>query len=243
MASPLPDHYAALGLDRNCTEEQIRTAYRILAKRFHPDINPGSAEAAQTIQAINAAYEVLSDSTQRAAYDEERARAPRKAAPKRASKLDRNVAQDVQLRIDEFIRGTSLDVKVIDPGNPDGPEVYQLSIPPETAPGARFRVPRDGGGVITVRARALPGFQFKVRGSDLRCDLKIHAKRAAQGGYEMLRGANGSMIRVNIPAGIARGETIRIEGEGLPRPRGGRGDLLVRVMYRPEVKITRSKNF
>jgi DnaJ-class molecular chaperone len=241
-----PNHYATLGLDQQCTEAQVQAAYRILAKRFHPDINPDSPDAIARTREINAAYEVLSDASRRAEYDRERlaTEAAGIERPARgAGRTERNVAQDVHLKIEEFLRGTNLDVKVIDPSNPDGPEVYQLIIPPETAPGARFRIPREGAGkagFVTVRARALPGYQFKVRGSDLRCDLKINFKRAAQGGNEMLRGANGSMLRVPIPPGVASGEVIRIAEEGLPKPRGGRGDLLVRIMYRPEVKITRS---
>jgi DnaJ-class molecular chaperone len=47
------------------------------------------------------------------------------------------------------------------------------------------------------------------------------------------------MVRVTIPAGVARGAVLRVTGEGLPKPRGGRGDLLVRVTYRVEVKVSR----
>jgi DnaJ-class molecular chaperone len=47
------------------------------------------------------------------------------------------------------------------------------------------------------------------------------------------------MVRVTIPAGVTRGAVVRVTGEGLPKPRGGRGDLLVRVTYRVEVKVTR----
>jgi DnaJ-class molecular chaperone len=47
------------------------------------------------------------------------------------------------------------------------------------------------------------------------------------------------MLRIQIPAGVARGELLRIRGEGLPKPRGGRGDLLVKITYRPEVRIGR----
>jgi DnaJ-class molecular chaperone len=54
-----------------------------------------------------------------------------------------------------------------------------------------------------------------------------------------VRGVTGNFIRVEIPRNVARGEVIRVAGEGLPKPRGGRGDLLVRVMYQPEVRITR----
>jgi curved DNA-binding protein len=69
--------------------------------------------------------------------------------------------------------------------------------------------------------------------------LKITPQRALQGGTEMVRGATGDFLRVQIPRGVARGDTVRISGEGLPKPRGGRGDLLVRIIYRPEVRITR----
>ena len=55
----------------------------------------------------------------------------------------------------------------------------------------------------------------------------------------MIPGANGRMVRVTVPAGVTRGAVLRLSGEGLPKPRGGRGDLLVRVTYRVEVKISR----
>ena len=116
-------------------------------------------------------------------------------------------------------------------------------IPPDTAPGTRFRLPRDepfSGGYVNVRAKVQPNARFKPRGSDLRCDLRISAQRATGGGTEMMQGPTGLQLRVQIPAGIARGEILRIPREGLPKPRGGRGDLLVRVMYRPEVRVTRT---
>lgn len=241
-----PDYYAILGLDSKCTHAQILSAYRILAKRFHPDLNPGSTDAMARTQEINAAYEVLNQPSERRAYDEARAvRAANsgKDSTRRAGSIERNIAKDVHLRIEDFLRGISLDVKVSDSGNPDGPETYHFVIPPETAPGARFRIPRTGaykGGFVIVRTKALPGFRFKVRGSDLRCDLTTNSKRVALGGYEMITGATGSPVRVQIPPGIVRGGVIRVAGEGLPKPRGGRGDLLVRVLYRPEVTITRS---
>jgi DnaJ-class molecular chaperone len=57
----------------------------------------------------------------------------------------------------------------------------------------------------------------------------------------MVASANGSRVRVTIPRGVERNEIIRISGEGLPKTRGGRGDLLVRVIYRPEVTFKRVK--
>ena len=238
-----PNYYATLGLDHHCTTEQVRAAYRLLAKRHHPDLHDGCAEATAHTRALNAAHEILSDPERRLAYDEELAAAQKSARPARGSKLERNVSQEVHLRLEEFLRGTTLEVRVLDPGNPNGLETYPLVIPPETAPGTRFRVPRAepfAGGFVLLRVRAQPGFRFKVRGSDLRCDLKIKSERAAQGGTEMIQGVNGAPLRVPIPRGAARGEIIRLLGEGLPKPRGGRGDLLVRLTYRVEVRIARA---
>ena len=55
----------------------------------------------------------------------------------------------------------------------------------------------------------------------------------------MIPGVTGTMLRVQIPRGVGRNEIIRIPGEGLPKPRGGRGDLLVRITYRVAVHISR----
>lgn len=131
-----------------------------------------------------------------------------------------------------------------DPANPDGPETYRLEIPPGTAPGARFRIARAGafeGGVVELRVKALPGFRFKVRGSDLRCELRIDTPRALQGGTETMEGPGGGFLRIQIPARVKRGQILRVPNQGMPKPRGGRGDLLVRISYRPEVRLSRSR--
>ena len=238
----MPDHYATLGLDRRCTLAQIRAAYRALAKQLHPDVNPHSPAAVAHTQELNAAHETLSDPDLRAAYDRELDALKQSSAPARRTKIQRNLSQDVNLSLEDFLRGTKREVRIHDPANPNGAEVYELVVPPETAPGTRFKISRDEsfGGYVQLRVKAQPNFRFKVRGSDLRCDLKIKAERAVQGGMEMIRGLTGGMVRVQIPRGVARGEIIRIANEGLPKTRGGRGDLLVRITYRVEVRISHS---
>ena len=157
--------------------------------------------------------------------------------------MERNISHEMRLRLEDFLRGATIEVRVTDPANPNGTEIFQLEIPPGTAPGARFRLPRAepfAGGYVTVRVKALPGFRFKASGSDVRCDLRINSRRAAQGGTEMMQGVGGAMIRVQIPPGVGRGAVLRISDEGLPRPRGGRGDLLVKITYRPEVRTSRT---
>jgi curved DNA-binding protein len=237
-----PNHYATLGLDRHCTPAQIRAAYRSLARRHHPDLNPDSPAAIARTQQLNAAHEILSDPESRHAYDRE-LDAPKKPQPKLApQKIQRNISRDVNVRLEDFLRGTTREVRVNDPANPNGREIYELAVPPHTAPGTRFRLPRAGifaGGFLQLRVKAMASFRFKVRGSDLRCDLNINPKRAAQGGVETIRGISGGTLRVQIPRGVSPGEVLRISGEGLPRQGGGRGDLLVRVTYRPEVRVMR----
>ncbi len=243
MKSAASNYYAVLGLHERCTDAQIRAAYRVLAKQHHPDVKGGSHEAQARTQALNAAYEILSDPNHRAAYDAELATPQKSAAPKRAGSFAGNLAQEIYLRLDEFMRGTRLEVRVNDPAQPASGESYELIVPPETAPGTRFKIPRAenfGRGSVLVRVKARPDFRFKVRGSDLRCDLKIKSERATHGGTETIRGLTGAPLRVLIPRGVGRNEIIRLAGEGLPKPRGGRGDLLVRISYRVEVRIVRA---
>lgn len=235
------NHYDTLGLDRRCTTAQIRAAYRRLVKEHHPDVNHTAPEATRRVQALNTAHATLSDSVRRAEYDRELDGENLAGATVRGGK-HRDIAQDVMLRIEEFFRGTALNIRVNDPANLQGAESYELEVPPDTAPGTKFRLLRAeefSGSCVVVRLRVLPGGRFRARGSDLRTDLRISAPRAASGGSETIPGANGRMVRVTIPAGVTRGAVLRVPGEGLPKPRGGRGDLLVRVTYRVEVKITR----
>ena len=237
-----PDHYATLGLDRRSTAAQIRAAYRVLAAQYHPDRNPDSPEAAERMQELNAAHETLSDPRRRRIYDRDLDES-RHESKTRGGRITRNISQDVFLPIEAFFRGTSLDVCIKDPANADGAEIYRLEVPPGTAPGSRFRLARSGapdGGWLQVRVKVLPGYRFKARGADLKCDLRISAERATKGGNERIPGPTGQMVRIAIPARVSRGEVLRVSGEGLPKTRGGRGNLLVRIMYRPAVHVSRA---
>jgi len=242
MEKDARNHYATLGLSRGCSDEDIRRAYRMLAKIHHPDVNADSPDAKARIQAINDAYHAIGNHGRRRAHD---------AACDRAETQSRrthnrpvaHIQQDLHLGLQDFLRGAELDVTVNDPAHPVGTESYRLFIPPDTAPGTRFRLTRAApfdSGIVTVRVKARPDRYFKPKGSDVRCDLKISARRAATGGTESVRGINGNVLQVTVPPKVARGEIARITGEGLPKPRGGRGDLLVRITYRPEVRITRA---
>src|SRR6476659_8948108 len=70
MSTKTKDYYEILGVPRDATEDQIRKAYRKLARKHHPDVNPGDKAAEEKFKKVSAAYDVLSDDKKRAAYDE-----------------------------------------------------------------------------------------------------------------------------------------------------------------------------
>ena len=64
------DYYEVLGIDRNATDADIKKAYRTLAKKYHPDLNPGDKEAERKFKEVNEAYEVLSNPEKKSRYDQ-----------------------------------------------------------------------------------------------------------------------------------------------------------------------------
>ena len=233
--------YDVLGLERDCTPDQIQAAYRWLARQFHPDLNPGDPRAVERTQELNAAYAVLSSTSRRQELDTSLDRASQPSVPHSRRGQNPPIRQDVAVRPADLVRGVTLEVLVQDPSHPQGPERLKLIVPPGTAPGTRLRLPRPGldGGVVEVRLKAQGDSQFKVQGSDLRCDLRISLSRAEHGGTERVMGLTGSTLIITIPTRVKRGQILRLPGEGLPQLQGGRGDLLVRVQYQPKVQIRR----
>src|SRR3954465_6857276 len=99
----MQSHYHTLGVERGCTQQQIRDAYRRLVKQHHPDANPGSGAADPEIKAINAAHEILSNPARKRASERELGGAGREGGTGRESRLSKNISQEVRLKIEEFV--------------------------------------------------------------------------------------------------------------------------------------------
>jgi curved DNA-binding protein len=204
MAVTFRDYYETLGLSRQATDEQIRNAYRKLARKHHPDVNPGNKEAEEKFKEINEAYSVLSDPQKRKQYDELgqnwKAGADFKPPP--------DWGRDVRVEFGD--RG----------GFGDFSEFFE-----SVFGGARRGAGTRGAGFPT-RGRDLEA-QLRIPLEEAyRGTTRTVTLRGPDGKQKS--------IRVNIPAGVSDGELIHIPNEGAAGSRGAPpGDLFVSVRLEP----------
>ena len=214
------DLYGVLGVARGADEDAIRKAYRKLARRHHPDVNPGDAAAEEKFKDITHAYDVLSDAEKRRNYDEfgeialqggfdaEKARRARDAFSTR------------------FARGA-----------PPGPEDFEGAGDERTHVGGLDDLFTD-----LFSRRGFGDARRDRRGADIEAELELDFVDAARGGERRLSIArplaDGSVrdetVTVRIPPGVADGGRIRLRGKGA-EGRGGApsGDLFARIRVRP----------
>jgi molecular chaperone DnaJ len=105
---PKRDYYSILGVDKNVTEAELKSAYRKLGKKYHPDVNPDDPGAAAKMQEINEAYEVLSDPVKRAEYNDgggrsaNSANAGKKQPGGRKSGSASDIFGGIKINLDDF---------------------------------------------------------------------------------------------------------------------------------------------
>ena len=194
------DYYQTLGVPKNASEKDIKNAYRKLARKYHPDLNPNDAEANKKFQQLNEANEVLSDPEKRKKYDQYGENWQR---GEEYAEFERQQQQRRQQN--PFAGGQASAFEGF--GSDDFSDFFQSMF---------------GG-----RGGSNGGRQAKYRGQDYNAELQLSLRAVAETHKQTLT-VNGKNIRITIPAGIENGQTIKITGHGGPGVNGGpAGDLYI----------------
>lgn len=218
---PERDLYDILGVSRTAGADEIKRAYRKLAKKYHPDVNPGNKPAEEKFKEATAAFEVLSDEKRRKLYDEFGPDALRSGFDeKRAEEVRRWRRQGAPPGGQPFDFG---DFATVDVG---GAPFDFGTIFGDLFGGGRARGARRGAAV-------------PAGGADVSAEVHVDLRDAVLGGEKDLR-VEGRTLRVKIPAGVTDGARIRLAGQGGPGRHGGpAGDLYLEVKVREHPHVRR----
>lgn len=198
------DPYEILGVQKTDSDTAIRAAYRKLAKRYHPDVNPGKPEAAERFKEISTAYDLLSDKEKRARYDRGEIDAQGNEVPPQRP----------------FYR---------DFADAAGGEKYRGSAGLDPDELESIFAQAFGG-----RAAGGAGRRFSARGPDAHYQLTVSFLDAANGTTRRVTLPDGRTLDVRIPAGVHDGQLIRLKGQGMPGLGDGPpGDALVEITVAP----------
>lgn len=216
MAVSYKDYYKLLGVERGSKAEDISRAYKKLARKYHPDLNPGDKQAEEKFKEINEAYEVLKDPEKRKLYDQ----------------LGPNWQHGQQFQGEPGFENVHF---TFNGKNFDGSGFSDFF---ETLFGggarSQFGGGRQAGG---FGPDPFGGFSARQRrGRDVEAELPLSLEEVMRGGPRTvtLQMAQGpKTLEVNVPAGIRDGAKLRLAGQGDPAPGGTPGDLFLRVRYLP----------
>ena len=267
------DYYKTLGVERGAADDEIKKAYRKLARKYHPDVSkePNSKER---FQEVSEAYETLKDKEKRAAYDSLGSHRPGQdfrpppdwfqrfhtgteeedlsgidlsdlfeslgarfgGRPGGATFRHGNIRMrghdleaSLALAIEDAARGLESELEL------DGRKI-RVRIPRGATDGERLRLPGKGGsgvnggpnGDLYLNIVLRPHPLYKASGHDLELEVPLTPPEAALGAEIEIPTLNGR-VAMKVPAGSASGQRLRLAGKGLPKPKGGAGDLYARL--------------
>lgn len=204
------DYYKILGIEKNASQEDIKKAYRKLARKYHPDLNPGDKEAEKKFKELNEANEVLSHEENRKKYDkygehwkhgEEYEKAQQQQQYQRQQRSSGGGFEGF-----EGFSGADFG------GGEDYSDFFQSMF-------------GGSGGGFNRNSRGSASGKFK--GQDVHAELNLDLKDAAKT-HQQIFEINGKKVRITIPAGVYDGQQIKLKGHGNPGFNGGpNGDLFI----------------
>jgi DnaJ-class molecular chaperone len=209
------DLYSTLGVAKTASAADITKAYRKLAKKLHPDLNPGDKAAEEKFKQISAAYSILNDPEKRGRYDRGEIDASGQERPQQQYYRD-------------FAGGPEGARYHTSAGFEDIGEFSDLF-------GDLFGRAQRGG--------ARGGQRFAMRGQDAQYRLGIDFLEAVNGAKKRITLPDGNTLDVTIPAGASDGLVMRLKGKGVPGMGGAEpGDALVEISVAPHPVFTREGN-
>ena len=249
------NYYSVLGVDPTATSEQIKTAYRKLARQHHPD----SGGDAEKFKQVTEAYDVLKDAHKRAAFDHRSTRIHINAGDvfedlhqafafrQRASqqRRNKNLSIEVEIDLEETLTDTSKTVSI---KHVNGKRKFvNVTIPKGTVTGnLKYRGLGDHSyndlpaGDLLVKISTRPHPNFVVEGVDVKQSITISVWEAILGTSVRIKTLNSKMVQMAVPPGTQHGTVLNIPGHGLPKHRtdSSLGRLLVEVLVKIPQNLT-----
>jgi len=202
------NYYAILGVPSNATQEEIKRAFRKLARQYHPDVNPGDATAEEKFKNINEAYDVLYDTEKRKTYDAQQKLNTRLWSSKNGAKRTgvNPIVEKIRERSSSFSNSTSATERTRSQSTED------------------YR-PGNTKSVKNVTAAPVP--------KNIEARLTLPLEKAYTGGKERIRLEDGRSLEIEMPSGMFDGQKIRLKSQGI-----NGGDLYLAITISPHRLFT-----
>jgi DnaJ-class molecular chaperone len=205
------DPYAILGVKREATQDEIRSAYRQLAKKLHPDLNPGDKQAEEKFKQVSVAYDLLGDPEKRGRFDR--------------GEIDASGAERPRERYYRDFQGAGAEEHHYSSGGGFADFAEDDDLLAEL-----LRRGGTGGGRTRMR----------IRGQDMLYRLPVDFLDAVNGATKRITMPDGATLDVTIPAGTRDQQVLRLRGKGGPGIGGApAGDALVTIEVQPHALFTR----